>query len=60
MGTSQIQEQYMTRKPSEEGHRQSGAGAVDAEELYRRYLYIRAEAEKSRNEADQPVPIKKG
>jgi len=50
----------MTRKPSEEGHRQSGAGAVDAEELYRRYLYIRAEAEKSRNEADQPVPIKKG
>jgi len=45
----------MTRKPSEKGQRQPGAGAADAEELYRRYLYIRAERDKSRNEADHPV-----
>ena len=45
----------MTQKPSEEGQRQPGAGALGAEELYRRYLLIRAERDKSRNETDHPV-----
>ena len=44
----------MTRKPSEEGHRQPVAGPVGAEELYRRYLSIRAEREKSRNKTNHP------
>ena len=49
---------YMTRKPSEnseKGQRQPVVEAVDAEELYRRYLHIRAERDKSRDEADHPV-----
>jgi hypothetical protein len=50
-----MQEMYMTRKPSEEGHRKPVAGPVGAEELYRRYLSIRAEREKSRNKTDPPA-----
>ena len=45
----------MTRKPSDEGQRQPGAGPRGAEELYRRYLALRAERDKSRNDADNPV-----
>jgi hypothetical protein len=46
---------YMTRKSSEKRQRQPGAGAVDAEELYRHYLRIRAKRDTSGNEADQTV-----
>jgi hypothetical protein len=45
----------MTRKPSEEEQRLPVAGAAGAEELYQRYLRIRAEKNKSRNEADHPI-----
>jgi len=45
----------MTRKPSEEGQRPAGGGALGAEELYRRYLRIRAERDTCRNETDNPV-----
>jgi len=44
----------MTQTPSEEGQRQAGAGALGAEELYRRYLRIRAERDKARNMTDHP------
>jgi len=45
----------MTQKPSEKVRRQPGTGAVDAETLYRQYLHLRAERDKSRNESDHPV-----
>jgi hypothetical protein len=45
----------MTQKPSEEGKRQAGAGVLGAEELWRRYLRIRAERDTCRNETDNPV-----
>lgn len=45
----------MNRKPSDEGQRQPGAGPRGAEELYRHYLTLRAERDKSRNGADHPV-----
>ena len=45
----------MTRKPSENEQMLPVPGPVGAEELYRRYLRIRAERDKSRNEADNPV-----
>ena len=45
----------MTRKPSEEGHRQAGSGALGAEELYRRYLRIRAERDTCRNKTNNTV-----
>jgi len=46
-------EMYMKQKPSDKGHLQPDAGAIDAETLYRRYLHLRAERDKVRNEADQ-------
>ena len=45
----------MTRKPSEKGQRQPVVGPVDAGELYQRYLSLRAEREKSRNEANHTI-----
>jgi hypothetical protein len=45
----------MTPKPSEEGQTQAGAGALGAEELYRRYLRIRAERDTCRNKNQNPV-----
>ena len=45
----------MTGKPSEKGEKQPVAGAVDAETLYQRYLHLRAERDKSRNESNHPV-----
>jgi hypothetical protein len=45
----------MTRKPSEEGQKQPGAGPLGAEELYRRYLTLRAERDKSHKAGDHPV-----
>ena len=50
-----MQEMFMTRKPSEKGQQQPGAGAVDAETLYRQYLSLRAERDKPRNGTDHPV-----
>ena len=46
---------HMTRKPSEKGQWRHVVGPVDAEELYQRYLALRAEREKSRDETDHPV-----
>ena len=45
----------MTRKSSEKGQRQPVVPPLDAEELYRRYLRIRAERDMSRNETDYTV-----
>jgi len=45
----------MTRKSSGEGQRQPGAGPVDAEELYRKYLHLRAERDALRNKPDPTV-----
>jgi hypothetical protein len=45
----------MNQKSSEEGQRQPGAGPLGAEELYQRYLRLRAERNKTRNETDHPV-----
>ena len=49
----------MTRKSSGEGQRQPGAGPVDAEELYRRYLQLRAERDALRNKPDPVTELKK-
>jgi hypothetical protein len=46
---------YMTRKSSENGQRHPVVPPLDAEELYRRYLRIRAERDMSRNETDYTV-----
>ena len=46
---------FMTRKPSGKGEKQPVAGALDAETLYKHYLHLRAERDKSRNESDHPV-----
>jgi hypothetical protein len=46
---------FMTRKPSEQRKKQSVAGALDAETLYKQYLQIRSERDKSRNESEYPV-----
>jgi hypothetical protein len=46
---------FMTRKPSGKGEKQPVAGALDAETLYKHYLHLRAERDKSRNESDYPV-----
>ena len=43
---------YMTRKSLEKEQRQPVAPPVDAEELYRRHLRIRAERDMIRNEID--------
>jgi len=45
----------MTQKSSEEEQRQPGAGPLGAEELYRRYLRIRAERDRSRDQTDPAV-----
>jgi len=45
----------MTRKSSEKGQRQPVVPPLDAEELYRRYLRIRAERDMPRNENDYSV-----
>jgi len=45
----------MTRKSSEKGQRQPVVLPLDAEELYRRYLRIRAERDMPRNETDYSV-----
>jgi len=45
----------MTRKSSEKGQRQPVVPPLDAEELYRRYLRIRAERDMPRNETDYSV-----
>jgi len=45
----------MTRKPSEQREKQPVTGALDAETLYKRYLHLRAERDKSRNESNHPV-----
>jgi hypothetical protein len=46
---------YMTRKSSEKGQRQPVVPPLDAEELYQRYLRIRAERDMPRNETDYLV-----
>jgi len=45
----------MTRKSSEKGQRQPVVPPLEAEELYRRYLRIRAERDTPRNETDYLV-----
>jgi hypothetical protein len=45
----------MTRKSSEKGQRQPVVPPLEAEELYRRYLRIRAERDMPRNETDYLV-----
>jgi len=45
----------MARRSSEKGQRQPVVEPLDAEELYRRYLRIRAERDMSRNETDHTV-----
>jgi len=45
----------MTRKLLEKGQRQTSAPPLDAEELYRRHLRIRAERDMSGNEIDYTV-----
>ena len=45
----------MTRKSSEKGQRQPVVPPLEAEELYRRYLRIRAERDTPRNETDYSV-----
>lgn len=44
----------MTQKSSDKGQKQTVPMPVDAETLYQRYLLLRAERDKSRNEADYP------
>jgi hypothetical protein len=46
---------YVAQKSSDEGQRQPVVGPLDAEELYRRYLRIRAEREISRNGTNHTV-----
>jgi hypothetical protein len=42
----------MARKSSEKEQKQPGIGPLEAEELYRKYLRINAERDKSRNETE--------
>jgi hypothetical protein len=47
---------YIPQESSEKGKKHQVVPPVDAEELYRRYLSIRAERSMSRNETDYTVP----
>jgi len=46
---------YIPHESSEKGKKHQVVPPVDAEELYRRYLSIRDERSKSRNETDYSV-----
>jgi hypothetical protein len=46
---------YITQKSSEKGQKQPVVPPLDAEELYRRYLRIRAERGMPRNDTDYTV-----